>query len=127
MPETLPNDANGAVSDKELLSAKDYALAHPDVAWTEASRFQLYRHTSERFTVIAETADTLGFGLHRDDVLAEKHGISSSEKDAQDLANDFVGQFCHHLSLFDLEYLDKALQQEITRRRQEIERNRNGG
>jgi hypothetical protein len=87
--------------------------------WTSCSDpIYLYHNEHSRLAVQPQTSMNFE-GTWRHNRLAD-HGIYSPELDGETLGRTFVEQVCHHLSIKDMMYLVKHLQQAIDAQEENI-------
>lgn len=100
-----------------LLDLAAFTREHPpqdlgEGAWTEKARHELFLQPGVRVRVIVEQAADIGYGLWRDDELAEA-GIYAAEKDSIAFAQQLTAALIPQLSLQDLQHLVAALSQAL--------------
>lgn len=106
------------------LNLEQYAKDHPphdfgEGRWRERETHELFVRASTRVRIIIDSPHELGFGLARDDLLAEA-GIHAADADSRSFAERLNATLGQHLSIRDLDHVIEVL----TRARNEAEATR---
>jgi hypothetical protein len=101
----------------------DFLASQPEIeqSWRVRSSAVVAHHPHKRWRISVETLPEIGFGLWRDEMLAER-GVSSVEGDVREFASGFVAAMADELSIHDLRLLTESFQRELSSalRRREI-------
>jgi hypothetical protein len=90
----------------------------PREPFVERLSKQVFQHPHVRWTLSLEQTSDLGYGLHRDDLLAER-GVFGAEVDAKNFAKNLLAAIGDHMSLREAECLLSALQADVEERRKD--------
>lgn len=100
-----------------LLDLNQYAKDHPprdygEGQWREKESHELFIHPSLRVRLAIDQAADIGYGLWRDEQLAEA-GIYASDADSQAFAQRLNATLGEHLSIRNLQHIIQVLSAEL--------------
>lgn len=100
-----------------LLNLASFTHAHPpqdlgEGTWREKARHELHRQPGVRMHITVEQAADLGYGLWRDEELADA-GLDAAEYDSIAFAQQLTAVLIPQLSLQNLQHLVAALTQAL--------------